>query len=1620
VAPSDAADELIDKVVTYGRAQGHDAPKQLETFLRQYFDRTTPDDLGTRKVVDLFGQAMAHLDLAAQRAPGVPNVRVYLPDFETDGWQCTHTAIDIVTDDMPFLVDSVTNELNRHNLRVHLVIHPILRIRRSSTGALTELLEPDAPEDGARRESFLHVQVDRQRERDLERLRADLVDVLTDVRRAVEDWVPMRERASALAGALDEGNTPGDIDDVSEAAALLRWMADDHFTFLGYRDYDLAAQAGGPTTTLAGRDGVRSGGDEVLVAVPGTGLGILRDEADPTGTFARLPPAPTPVGENPAVLVLAKADARSTVHRRGYLDYVGLARFDERGEKVGERLFLGLFEARPHDSSVFDVPVIRRTVRRVVEQADLPPEGHSYRRLRDILESYPRDELFQIGEDDLLETSIGILRLQQRQRVRLFVRRDLFERFVSCLVYVPRDRYNTAVREQMAGILTDAFGGTSVDFTAHLTESVLARVHFVVHTAPGVIPDVDTAEVEERLADAVRSWTDDLRDTLVEECGEQKGVALYHLYGDAFPAAYREEFPVRAAATDMRRLHALDDSADMALSLYRPHGAPRTLLRLKIYRSGTRVSLSEVLPLLEAMGVTVVDERPYEIAPSEGPERWIYDFGLQVSEGASREIDNNRSLLLDALDAVWRGEAESDGFNRLVLEAGLAWREVSVVRAYSRYLRQLGTTFGQTYISQCLAAHPDLVRLLGAIFDARFNPDRPGDRAADIELLDLQADAALDDIISLDEDRILRSFRNLVRATVRTNFYQRTAEGIPPACLALKLDPTALPEAPEPRPTFEIFVYSPTVEGVHLRGRRVARGGIRWSDRREDFRTEILGLMKAQMVKNSVIVPGGAKGGFVVKRPLPPDRDEAMQVAIAAYRTFISALLDLTDNLVSGGVVSPERVVRYDDDDPYLVVAADKGTATFSDIANAISLERGFWLGDAFASGGSSGYDHKAMGITARGAWESVKRHFRALGLDPGSTDFTAVGVGDMSGDVFGNGMLLSPHIRLVGAFDHRHVFLDPDPDPEASFRERRRLFELPRSSWDDYDRTLISAGGGVFPRSAKKITLSPEVRRRLVVSNETLTPDELIRAILRSPVDLLWNGGIGTYAKASTESHADVGDKANDGVRVNAGDLRCRVVAEGGNLGFTQRARVEFALGGGRIFTDAIDNSAGVDCSDHEVNIKILLDSVVAAGDLTAKQRDELLEAMADEVATQVLEHNDGNTLALSIAATGAASLADVHARYITDLEATGRIDRELEYLPSAEEMAERIAHNQGLTTPEFAVLLAHTKLMLSDAVVLSDLPDDPYLEPVLAHYFPHQLPERYRQQMLAHPLRREIIATCVSNLVVNRAGTSFLYRMADETQADLATIARSHLAASAMFDLPGLWAAIEALDHHVACDPQIEMFLAVRQLIERATRWLLTRRAQPIDLQDEVDRFAPRIAALDEDLSALLVGDDLERYRAGVERLVGFGAPLDLASKIARLDALLSALDIIDVCDETGQPVLPVAAVYFELGHRLHLDALRDQVGALPRDDRWRTLARSSLRGDLYACQRILVAEAVRDRDLDGDDIGELLDTWAARRAAAIERYEHVVADFSADDTPDLAALSVAVRAVHELAGH
>ena len=1604
VRETDLRGEQLDQIVALLRgkvAAGQSA--MLEAFARQYFGQVDPEDLAERELPDLYGAAMSHWNFARRRQPGQVRVRVFNPTVAEHGWQSTHTIIEIVNDDMPFLVDSVTMEVNRHGLTLHLIIHPLLEVVRAADATLEGLAAPGAT---PLRESFIHVEVDRVPDaKRMEAIAADVTRVLGDVRQAVGDWAHIREHVLAIVAGLDTNPPPLPAQELAEGRAFLQWLADNHFTFLGCRSHDL----------------VTTDGEDALRIVPGSSLGILRETRDKeahakvvASGFAALPPEVRAYARRPELLVVTKSTARSTVHRPGYLDYIAVKRFAADGTVSGEDRFLGLFTSTAYSANPADIPLLRRKIAVVVGRAGLAPGSHAGKALINILETYPRDELFQTTEDELLRTATGILHLGERQRFRLFVRRDPFERFLACLIYAPRENYTTELRVKWQAILMQAFNGSSAEFNVHLSESVLARIQIIVRTRPGHIPSVDVREIEARLIASARRWDDDLKAALIEAAGEARGIELMRRFGDAFPASYRAEFAARSGVPDIELTASLSDDQPIAMTLYRPLEAAPGTLRFKLLQRGEPLTLSGSLPMLERMGLKVLDEHPHHIAPHGTPPIWMHDFGLQSSIANSElelEIDALRPVFEDAFGAILRGEVESDDFNRLVIAARVPASEIVVLRAYAKYMRQIGFALSQAFIEGTLATHASIARALIELFKTRFDPAKGDGRAAREAEQVATIERALEGVDNLSEDRVLREYLALIQATTRTNFWRRRS------FVSFKFDSSKVPGLPDPRPMFEIFVYSTRFEGVHLRGGRVARGGLRWSDRPEDFRTEVLGLVKAQMVKNTVIVPVGSKGGFVLKKAPPAsERDAFMKEGVACYQDYLRGLLDITDNRAGEKIVPPPDVTRHDADDSYLVVAADKGTATFSDYANAISKEYGFWLGDAFASGGSVGYDHKAMGITARGAWESVKRHFRELRLDVQSTDFTVAGVGDMSGDVFGNGMLLSRHIRLVAAFDHRHIFLDPKPDTERSFVERQRLFKLPRSSWADYDASLISAGGGIYARGAKSIALTPEVKAALGITTDAMTPTELLNAILKAPVDLIYNGGIGTYVKATSETHAQVGDRASDAIRVNGRELRCKVFGEGGNLGCTQLGRIEFALAGGRINTDAIDNSAGVDTSDHEVNIKILFGLPISEGELTEKQRNALLPGMTDDVAALVLRDNVFQTQVLSVTGRIAPQLLDAQTRFMHFLEKAGRLNRSIEYLPTDEQIAERRAQGLGLTSPEHAVVLAYSKIWLYDELLASPLPDDPWVATALQRYFPQALQDRFAAYMPRHPLKREIIATYVTNSMLNRVGSTFVHRLVETTGARAHEVVRAYLMSREIFGLVPLWQAIEALDNQVPDEVQSRMLIHTSAQLERGTTWLLRSRRLADDMAATIAHFKPGVEALSARLPELQDEDERSGVEAALARYVADGVPRELASRVVTFDTLHATLDIAEAAGTAKQPVERVAAIYFDIGNRLGIPWLREKIGVLPGDQHWRMLAKGAMLDDLSGLQRTITG-AVLAGSPDADSAAALIEAWQQSNRRTLERAAQLLGELRAAPTPDSAMLSVTLRELRAL---
>ena len=1601
--------EAIESVVAMlrGRLDG-DRAEAAEQFIRYYYADIAAEDIVGRDPEDLYGAALSLWQFAAQRKHGEAKIRAYNPRVEKHGWHSPHTVVEIVHDDMPFLVDSVTMAMNRRDLTVHLVVHPQFLAERDGDGkALSLKPRGDVGAEAANPESCMHIEIDEQGDPDLlHAIEAELSAVLADVRAVVGGWRSMLDHVGGLAGEF--AKTPPktvSAEETGETVDFLQWLLEDNFVFLGYREMDM--EGAGSKARVHMREE--------------SGLGLLEDPSvlvfHGLRQLGRLPAEVQEYLRQPHILVLTKTSWRSTVHRPVQLDAIAVKRFNEAGEIVGVRLFVGLFTSAAYNQDPGGIPILRQKARRMLERSGYDPRSHAGRALLHILHNYPRDELFQIGEDDLFEITRGIVQLQERQRIALFLRRDPFERFISAFVYVPRDRYNTKLRLDCERILADAFGGEIAGRYTRMSDDVLSRLHFIIETEPGAIPPYDPREVEMRLVEAGRSWSDRLKQALIEAAGEEAGLHRFTRYEGAFPVAYAEAFSAHAAVYDIGCIDRALESGALEMNLYHPIEASEDVFRFKVYHPGHQVALSDVLPMLENMGLRVLGEDSYGVTPA-GADRsvWIHDFELSARDGRAIDFDAVRDPFHEGFARIWRGDMENDGFNRLVVTARMGWRQVAVLRAYCKYLRQAAIPFSQDYMEDTLANNPAIAGLLAALFEVDFDPD--GADGADVrrDALESEINALLENVESLDEDRIIRRFLNAIQATVRTNFYQRDENGEPKPYISVKFDAGALDELPAPRPYREIFVYSPRFEGVHLRFGPVARGGLRWSDRREDFRTEILGLVKAQQVKNAVIVPVGSKGGFVLKQPPAPGDREALQAeGIACYKTFISAMLDITDNRVGDDIVTPDRLVRKEAPDPYLVVAADKGTATFSDIANGIAQERGFWLDDAFASGGSAGYDHKKMGITARGAWESVKRHFREMGHDTQTRDFTVVGVGDMAGDVFGNGMLLSPHIRLVGAFNHMHIFIDPDPDVKKSFAERKRLFDLPRSSWADYDARLISKGGAVIERRVKSVDITPEAKKLFDIKADRLTPAELIRAMLGAKVDLLWFGGIGTYVISSGETHLDAGDRANDALRVKVPALRCKVVGEGANLGMTQHARVEYALKGGRLNTDAIDNSAGVDTSDHEVNIKILMGDLMARGKISRKQRDKLLAEMTEELADLVLRDNYQQTQALTITHHQGVDRMDEQQRLMRTLERADRLDRALEFLPDDESLAERRAAGQPLTRPELSVLLAYAKIVTYDALLESSLPDDPILGDDLARYFPAPIREKYPDAIKRHRLSREIVATGLTNSIINRTGPTFINEMQLATGMDAPAIVRAYTISREVFELRGLWDEIESLDNAAPADLQTRMLLQTVRTLWRITPWFLRNCAHPLDITALIAEFHDGVQRISATLDDILAPGQRRDTAERAKRYAQSGVPADLAARIGRLKALSSAPDIVRIAAAAGQKVEAAAAAYFQIGDRFKLDWLRRAAGAMPADTHWQRLALGAIIDDMWGHQNDLTAAALANGGTGADAVKG----WIGMRAEAVNRVEQLLAEIIAAPTPDIAMLAVANRELRTLSG-
>ncbi|MES2984250.1 MAG: NAD-glutamate dehydrogenase [Pseudomonadota bacterium] len=1573
-------EQLITKIIG---ALPKSSSKTTVAFARNFYTLSTVADLIELAPADAAAIVLASEKFLSARpkkaAPKISITRTKLREGKRD---VTRTQVMVLNNDMPFLVDSLSALFTSLGLTIHRILHPIFDVTRDAKGALKPTSNTTS------RESLIYVELSPlPSELSNDGLTAHIERALEHVATAVQDWAQMRDRVNALAAESTGKHPTIQKADVQEIHDLLLWLAANHFVFLGIGEY----RSKGSAFTL----------DRA------SALGIYRLRSPNETTAIEYSCAATTADP----VSILKASDSSLVHRHAPMDLIVLKRYDAKGKCIGEIRMLGLFTSTVYYRETQNIPFIRRKAARVIARAGFDPHGHSGKTLKTILEFLPRDELFQMDEERLFQTAMGIVSLDAKPQVRLFVRHDPFARFVSAMAYIPRERFSSDLRGEIIRMIERAYGGRISTFYTQVTDSPLARLHILTETTPGAIPNVDESLLEHQIAGRANVWADALRDAVITTTSGEDGEAIAQTFANAFPLAYINGYSASSAAHDVRRVLECLRGDGLALELFRVDGAPADQMHLKCYTRDLNSELSSIIPLLENMGCTVLDATPYIITPhAPFVPVLLRNFTLRVHGTEALDLTDAKARIEAAIGDIWRGITDNDALNALVFSAGLSARDVTILRAYSRYLQQLDFPYSQHLIASALNIHAPIARLLAQLFDARFNPATKK-RDAAMEQCAGAIHSALENVTNLGEDRIIRRFLALILASLRTNFYQ-TVNGAPKPYVSIKFSSALVPEMPLPVPYAEIFVTSMRMEGIHLRGGPVARGGLRWSDRPEDFRTEVLGLMKTQMVKNAVIVPVGSKGGFILRR-VPSDRDALQAEGIACYQTFLRGLLDITDNIINKKITPPSQTVRHDGDDPYLVVAADKGTATFSDIANGVSAEYGFWLGDAFASGGSVGYDHKVMAITARGGWVSVERHFREMGKDIGRETFTAIGIGDMSGDVFGNGALLSKNIQLVAAFNHRHIFLDPAPDAASSFVERERLFKLPRSGWNDYNTSLISKGGAIFERSAKSVTLTPEMRAVLGTEVKSATPDELIRIILKAPVELLWNGGIGTYVKAAAETHEQVGDRANNAVRIDGNELRCAIVGEGGNLGFTQRGRIEYARKGGRINTDAIDNSGGVDCSDHEVNIKIGLRTSIDAKRITMKQRDAVLKKMTEEVADLVLVDNRLQTQAISIAQLQGERLIEPASQLMTQLESEHFLNRAVEALPDSKQLAELRSTHQGLTRPEIAVLLAYAKMSFFRDLAVAPVLDAPYFEADLLKYFPKAMQKDYAGEIKSHRLRREIVATMITNSIVNRTGFSMASSLMRATGLPASDIAQAYVATRDAFGLRSLWKAIESLDGKVAAAVQSRLFAEVNQFIEHSCRWFLQHVPQPMKLAEVIERYSPALREIERHATTMMSDAVRSSFEQTIARLTAESVPAELAHRLAILEIMSSACDIADAARTAKLPVAAVGATYFELGAELKLGWLRLAAQNLAAENYWQQLAVKSLLVEFYQAQRRLTLSVLAQHGKKAAPAT----AWHTAHVETIARYQHFITELRSQPSFDYPMLIVALRQVQAI---
>ena len=1570
--------------------------KDLIAFADEFFLSSFVGEFEGRRVSDILGLLVSARKFIQHYDGKIAKVSVFDPNLEEHGWQSSHTILMVMQNNMPFIVDSMRMTLAAREVKTHTIQYASFHIDRDKNGKFSAFnAKKYKSTDASTGEGLVFIEIDRHTdEAAKDSLAHCIASVLNDVAVTVTDYPLMQEKTQLIRKDIENLKalkaTNFHVSEVDEVIEFLEWLERDHFAFLGFVDTEIKE------TKQAHR----------MLPVKGSELGILKfhPEQFETIDFKKLTTKIRKTILNAQLITFAKAPSRSTVHRPAYPDFIAIKRLNEKGEIIGEHCFYGLYTASAYTQSPNDIPILRRKSEYVIERSELNVNDYRGKELVQLLNVYPRDELFQIDKSMLFENLMGTLYVQERRQSRLFMREDSFGRFVTCLVYVPREIYSTAIRMKIQTILMDHFHGLDVEFNTFISESVLARTQITIKLDPQEKQSFNIKELEEKIIAVTQSWEDDLETSLFESYGEELASVYVNKYRSAFSSSYREEFSPRRASIDIDHIEKVSKGQHLGMSFYRALDEAEELIHFKLFHAEQPIPLSDVMPIFENMGFRVIGEHPYECVDRERRTVWIHDFTLTDNSHQIIDINKIRTNFESLFLKVWEGNAENDSFNRLIISAYMNWRQIAMLRTYARYMRQIRVSNSQRFVANTVVSNTQITSILIKLFESRFNPELSG--CNDCEMLEAEFMAALDGVHNLSEDKILRLYLDLIKATMRTNFYQENDQGEYRYDIAFKFHPRLIPNVPMPVPMFEIFIYSPRIEGVHLRGGKVARGGLRWSDRYEDYRTEVLGLVKAQQVKNAVIVPVGAKGGFVAKR-LPEERDAFMKEGVACYQIFIRGLLSVTDNLVDGKIVKPTNVVCHDDDDFYLVVAADKGTATFSDIANEISLEKGHWLGDAFASGGSQGYDHKKMGITAKGAWVGVQRHFREIGHDIQTTPFTVIGIGDMAGDVFGNGMLLSPCIKLI----------DPDPDPAISFDERQRLFDLPRSTWDDYNKKLISEGGGIFSRNEKSIKLSSQMQALLGSTEKHMPPNQLINAILKAQADLLWIGGIGTYVMASSETHADVGDKANDVLRITGRELNVKVVGEGGNLGMTQLSRIEYSLKGGKLNTDFIDNAAGVDCSDHEVNIKILLNEILVNGDLTEKQRNNLLLDMTEEVAQLVLKNNYRQTQAISIAHRDALPRMEEYRRLINSMESAKKLNRKLEFLPSDDAITERKSLGYGLTRPEMSVLISYVKGDLKETLINSTLPDEEHLAQEIIQVFPKQITRKFQKELRRHRLRREIISTQVANDMVNHMGITFVERLKQSTGATPASISLAYIIARDVFDLEKWWVAIESLDHKVPSSLQLQMMSELMSLIRRACRWLIRNRRSELNVVENMERFREGIRKISKCLPDFLTGSSKETYEERFKELVALGVSEHLASVVAGASHLYAALGIIEAHQVGEGKLETVASIYYLLGNRLDLTWFGHQINSLTPLTHWQALAREAFREDLDWQQRALTVGLLKLHD-ETQTIEQRVDGWMSQHSDLVGRWKQMLTEFKASEDAEFSMYSVALRELLDLA--